>query len=104
MSRTEISWTDENGQMTIPGMIEDRSVSGLGIQVAKRIPIGTWVKVKFRNHVVDAVVRRCVREGVGILVGVSFEQETETDLPVAGAVQEELAVNNNSRSSSVGLP
>jgi hypothetical protein len=103
MSRTEISWIDANGQMTIPGMIEDRSVSGLGIQVAKRIPVGTSVKVNFRNQIVAAVVRRCVREGFGTLIGVSFEQDTGTNPPVPSA-QEALGSEQYSRSSSVGLP
>jgi len=79
MSRTEISWTDGNEQMTIPGMIEDKSVSGLGIQIAKPIAVGTSVKVKFRNHEVAAVVRRCIRDGFRTLIGVSFEEETQTN-------------------------
>jgi hypothetical protein len=75
MSRTEISWTDDNGQVTIPGMIEDKSASGLGIQTAKPIPVGTSVTVQFRNYHVAAVVRRCVKDGFSTLIGVSFEQE-----------------------------
>lgn len=79
MSRTEITWTGADGQVTIPGMIEDRSASGLGIQIAKPIPVGTSVTVKFRGHSVAAVVRRCARDGFGTLIGVSFKEEPEAD-------------------------
>jgi len=65
--------------VTVPGMIEDKSISGLGIQVAKPIPVGTSVTVKFRNHQVAGIVRRCIKDGVGTLIGISFEQEPDTN-------------------------
>ena len=89
VSRTEVSWSSDEGELTIPGMIEDKSISGLGIHTAKPIPPGTWVKVKFRDQMLLAVVRRCIKVPLGFLIGVSFEQEplssvenpAETDHP-----------------------
>jgi hypothetical protein len=81
MSRTEISWTGDNGQVTIAGMIEDKSESGLGIRTAKPIPVGTRVTVKYRNHDVAAVVRRCMKDSFSSFIGVSFEQEDITGNP-----------------------
>ena len=54
-------------------MIEDKSVSGLGIQLAKSIPVGTPITVKFCNRTVPCVVRRCIKADVGVFIGVQFE-------------------------------
>ncbi len=54
-------------------MIEDKSVSGLGIQLAKSIPVGTPITVRFGDRMAAGVVRRCVKIGFGVLVGMSFE-------------------------------
>jgi hypothetical protein len=54
-------------------MIEDRSISGLGIEVSRAIPVGTSVRVRLGNEMISAVVRRCIKTGFGNFVGVSFE-------------------------------
>ncbi|MFL6449569.1 MAG: PilZ domain-containing protein [Bryobacteraceae bacterium] len=72
VSRTEVTWSSDTNEVKIPGMIEDRSVSGLGIQAGKPIPVGTRATVLFRNQMVKVEVRRCVKVNPGFLIGVSF--------------------------------
>jgi hypothetical protein len=75
ISRAEVSWNNGNEEVRISGMIEDKSVSGLGIQVGKPIPVGTSITVRFGDRMAAGVVRRCVKLGVGVLIGMSFEAD-----------------------------
>ena len=75
ISRTEVRWHTEKGEVTVPGIIEDKSASGPRIQVSKAIPIGTPVEVKFCNQMIAAVVRRCASAEVGVFLGVSLEPD-----------------------------
>lgn len=75
VARTEVSWIDGGRQLTMPGMIEDKSVSGLAIHISKSIPVGTAVTVNFAHRKVPAVVQRCMKDGLGTLIGISFEQD-----------------------------
>jgi hypothetical protein len=47
--------------MTVSGMIEDKSNSGLGIEVPRPIPIGTSVRIRLGKEMISAVVRRCCK-------------------------------------------
>jgi hypothetical protein len=59
--------------MTVSGMIEDKSNSGLGIEVPRPIPIGTSVRIRLGKEMISAVVRRCCKTDFGSFVGVSFD-------------------------------
>lgn len=56
------------------GMIEDKSISGLGIEVSRAIPVGTSVRIRLGNEMISAVVRRCIKTDFGSFVGVAFEE------------------------------
>src|SRR4051812_27059559 len=75
MSRSEITWHDGNRELKIPAMIEDRSSVGLGIAVPRAIPEGTRVRVRYQDRRIFGVVRYCVRQRQGALIGFSFERE-----------------------------
>lgn len=84
IARTQIVWDSPNGEVSLAGMIEDKSISGLGIEVSRAIPVGTSVRVKLGNQMISAVVRRCFKTGFSNFVGVSFEAPaapTEAALP-----------------------
>ena len=72
IARTQIIWDSPNGEISLAGMIEDKSISGLGIEVSRAIPVGASVRVRLGNETISAVVRRCIRTGFGNFVGVSF--------------------------------
>jgi hypothetical protein len=69
MCRTQILYGPEQ---TVSGMIEDRSVSGLGIRVPRPLPLGMPIRVCFRDEMHAAVVRRCVKDQPGFFIGVAF--------------------------------
>ena len=73
IARTQIIWDSPNGEISLTGMIEDKSVSGLGIEVSRAIPVGTSVRIRLGNQMISAVVRRCIKTDFGSFVGVSFE-------------------------------
>jgi|tagenome__1003787_1003787.scaffolds.fasta_scaffold20966870_2 hypothetical protein len=56
-------------------MIEDRSSFGLGIALAKSIPEGSHVRVRYQGRMIAGFVRYCVRQAQGSLIGFSFERE-----------------------------
>jgi hypothetical protein len=78
MCRAEILYGENQ---TLSAMIEDRSVSGLGIRVAKSLAPGTPIRVCFRDEMHSAIVRRCVRDEPGFFIGVAFPP-TDTAEPV----------------------
>jgi hypothetical protein len=69
MCRAQILYGQEQ---TVSGMIEDRSVSGLGIRVPKPLPLRMPVRVCFRDEMHPAIVRRCVEDQPGFFIGVAF--------------------------------
>ena len=73
IARTQIAWDSPKGEISISGMIEDKSASGLGIQVSSAIPVGTCVRIRLGKEMITAVVRRCFKTEFGSFVGVSFE-------------------------------
>ena len=73
VARTQILWDGPNGEITVSGMIEDKSISGLGIEVPRPIPVGTSVRVRLGKEIISAVVRRCFKSGFGSFVGVSYD-------------------------------
>ncbi|MFL6447626.1 MAG: PilZ domain-containing protein [Bryobacteraceae bacterium] len=75
ISRTEIAWQDGKRELKMPAMIEDRSSFGLGIAVPRPIPEGSHVRVRYQDRMIPGVVRYCVRERQGALIGFSFERE-----------------------------
>jgi hypothetical protein len=69
MCRAQIAYGDDQ---TVSAMIEDRSVSGLGIRVSRPLPLGMPIRVCFRDEMHSAIVRRCVRDQPGFFIGVAF--------------------------------
>jgi hypothetical protein len=69
MCRAQIVYGDEQ---TVSAMIEDRSLLGLGIRVPTLLPLGLPIRVCFRNEVLSAIVKRCVKDQPGFFIGVAF--------------------------------
>jgi hypothetical protein len=69
MCRAQILYGQEQ---TVSGMIEDRSVSGLGIRVPKPLRVGMPIRVCVRDEMYSATVRRCVKEQPGFFIDVAF--------------------------------
>jgi hypothetical protein len=78
ISRSEVCWKNGNEEIRFPGVIEDKSVSGANIQLAKPIPVGTAITVRSGNRTVAGVVRRCVKLDFGSFIGISFEDNQPT--------------------------
>jgi hypothetical protein len=55
------------------GLLEDRSLSGIGISVPERIAIGTKVRVRGRARELLGIVRYCRVKGAEYLVGVRLD-------------------------------
>jgi len=77
-----LSWIEPGGENYVMGRCLDISISGLGVEVAKRIPVGTEVRVRADWVSLDgaAMVRR-VREGGG-----AFQMGLELKRPLSPEV------------------
>jgi hypothetical protein len=60
------------------GLLEDRSLSGVGISVPGAIPVGTKVTIRGRRRELAGIVRYCRLQGAKYLVGVKLDQEDAT--------------------------
>jgi len=73
--RISVVWEDPDGSpKTQPGMLEDRSRSGVGISVKAPIPVGAKVKVGGRHRELIGVVRHCHRHEFNYLVGIQLDE------------------------------
>jgi hypothetical protein len=62
-----LSWTEPGGENYVMGRCLDISVGGLGVEVAKRIPVGTEVRVRADWVNLDgAATVRHIRERGGV--------------------------------------
>jgi hypothetical protein len=78
MCRISVAWEDSAGnRKTQSGLLEDRSLSGVGISVVNPIPAGIKVKIWGRRRELAGVVRYCRRGGLKYLVGIRLDEEDE---------------------------
>jgi PilZ domain len=71
-----IYWKDQDGLPKVQsGLVEDRSLSGLGITVPDPIPIGTKVQVRGRAKELLGSVRHCRAKGINYLIGIRLDDE-----------------------------
>jgi hypothetical protein len=74
--RISVYWKDEGGVPSMQsGLVEDRSLCGLGISVPNPIPIGAKVQVRGRSKELAGVVRHCHAKGVNYLIGIRLDYE-----------------------------
>jgi len=76
MCRADLAWSCDGQSKKLSGMVEDRSKSGLGIQVPKSVPVGTQMTIQFNNEIHSAIVKRCIRSELGFFIGVAFAGES----------------------------
>lgn len=89
-ARTELVVCDsQRGEVLLSGMIEDKSESGLGVQLSRPIPLGTQVLIKVADKMVPAVVRRCIKGKFGSFIGVSFEADFQKIAPPTSVTGQE---------------
>lgn len=74
-----VRYEDEEGlPKTQAGLLEDRSLSGVGISLTYPIAIGSKVKIQGRVHALDGIVRHCRPKGANYFVGIRLDQEDVT--------------------------
>lgn len=74
MCRISVFWDDQDGCPTTQyGLLEDRSLSGIGISVPEPIAIGTQVKIKGRLRELAGIVRYCRPKGANYAVGIRLD-------------------------------
>jgi hypothetical protein len=79
MCRISLVWQDRVGSYrTQPGLLEDRSRSGVGISVYESIPVGTKVKIRGRRRELVGMVRYCRGGGVKYLIGILLDEADKT--------------------------
>jgi hypothetical protein len=64
--------------MTQSGLLEDRSLSGVGFVVPDPIGVGTKVTVRGRVRELPGIVRYCRPKGAQYMVGVRLDQKDST--------------------------
>jgi hypothetical protein len=80
--RISVSWEDQAGLPAMQvGLLEDRSLSGVGLCVPKPIAVGTKVKIRGRRRELAGIVQHCRPEGTEYFIGVRLD---ERDLGWAG--------------------
>ena len=70
-----VRYEDEEGLPTMQaGLLEDRSLSGVGISLTYPIAIGSKVKIQGRVRQLDGIVRHCRPKGASYFVGILLDQ------------------------------
>ena len=70
-----MAWQDNDGSSkTQPGLLENRSRSGVGITVTDPIPVGARVKFHGRGKERAGIVRYCRPGGLSFLVGIQLDE------------------------------
>lgn len=70
LRRVELFWTSTDGERcSAGGVMEDRSISGMGIRTPVVLSVGTVVQVRVGNETYPATVARCVRAGLERFIG-----------------------------------
>jgi hypothetical protein len=73
ISRVELQWEDPDGSTRrADAIIEDKSLSGLGMRLHKSIPVGTRVLIKQGTQELGGIVKHCISEGYEYIVGVKL--------------------------------
>jgi hypothetical protein len=75
-ARAVVGWQNETKSYKEPGLIEDRSTSGLGMRMNSPVAVGTTVDVRMVNQSFSGIVRRCAALRSGYLVGVELLTHT----------------------------
>jgi hypothetical protein len=79
MCRISVVWVDRVGSSrTQPGLLEDRSRSGVGITVTESIPVGTKVKIRGRQRELVGTIRYCRDGGLKYLIGILLDEADKT--------------------------
>ncbi len=77
--RVSVFCEDREGfPVTQDGLLEDRSLSGVGISVPDPIAIGSKVKVRGRSRELAGTVRHCRFKGPNYFVGIRLDTEDVT--------------------------
>lgn len=77
--RVSAVWLDEDGvPANASGLLEDRSLSGVGLCLPEPIPLGTKVKIRGRNRELAGTVRHCKSRGVNYRVGIRLDRPDKT--------------------------
>jgi hypothetical protein len=67
---------DQTGlPMTQSGLLEDRSLSGVGISVAYPVGIGTKIRIRGRQRELVGIVRHCRAKGTSYFVGIRLDEQ-----------------------------
>jgi len=79
LCRISVLWHDDDEiSRSQSGMIEDRSLTGMGISVPYPIAIGTKVIVRGRVRELAGVVRHCRLNHAKYFIGIQLEREDKT--------------------------
>jgi hypothetical protein len=54
-------------------MIEDVSDNGVGVRMHSAVPVGTKLKIKFKNRLLSGEVRHCTSDTLAYYIGVLLE-------------------------------
>jgi len=74
-----VRYEDEEGFPKMQaGLLEDRSLSGVGISVTYPIAIGSKVKIQGRVRGLDGIVLYCRPKGANYFVGIRLDHEDLT--------------------------
>lgn len=72
----DISWEIGAGYVrTANAILKDLSPSGIGLVVSLPFTVGAKLKITTGNQTRSAIVRRCVRQGAGYILGFEYERE-----------------------------
>lgn len=79
LSRISVLWEDENGfSRSQTGLVEDRSLSGMGVSLHYPIASGTKVVIRGRIRELAGVVRHCRLRRAKYFIGIQLDREDET--------------------------
>lgn len=71
-----VRYEDDQGLPTMQaGLLEDRSLSGIGISLTYAIAIGSKVKIQGRVRQLDGIVQYCHAKGASYFVGIRLDHE-----------------------------
>jgi hypothetical protein len=75
MVRIETAWKDENGRSHVAAaMIEDSSISGVGVRIKAPISVGAKVEIRSHKEQFSGIVMRCRQNGPEFFIGIKREK------------------------------
>jgi hypothetical protein len=79
MILVQVSWQTPAGEVeTVPGRMEDKSVSGACIRIKTPIAVGTRIRIQWRFEQFSGTCKYCRDEGREYLIGIQRETLTES--------------------------